>query len=79
MDVVGHQAMADYAEDAAFSVLAVAFEVCAAVAVVAAFAQMLQLPVEQRDQEPAHDLILRDGGRVRALGADDVPFLPCGE
>ena len=61
MDVVGHQAIAKHAEAAAFSVLAEPFEVCAAGAVVAAFAPMLQLPIEQTDKEPAHDLILRDG------------------
>ena len=73
MDVVGHQAITEYAEGEAFSVLVEALKVCTAVAVVAVFARMLQWPVEQTEKQPAHDPILRDGGRVRALGAGGAP------
>lgn len=41
--------------------LAEEFEVCTTVAVVAAFARMLQWPVEQPDNPPAHVLIPRNG------------------
>ena len=61
MDVVGHQAITEYAEVEAFSVLTEPFEVCTSVAVVAVFAEMLQLPVEQPDDPAAHGLILWDG------------------
>ena len=43
-----------------------------AVSVAAVVAEMLQLPVEQADKPPAHDLILGDGDRGRAWGADST-------